>query len=226
MQTVIASNATAAQERIVRALEEDIIFARLLPRERLVEDALITRFGAKRHVVRRALAELERMGVVVKEQNKGALVRDYTQAEIEEIYDMRELLQDRAARLMPLPAPAGLVAALRDINARLGEALACSDLRAMYHLNNEFHDTLFSACGNRYLAQTIRYFDWQAHPIRSYRIANPDMFSQALTEHAEMIDAMEQGERERLARLCVDHIAPSKLAYISARRLTEPATSG
>ena len=65
-------------------LEEDIIFGRLQPRERLVEDVLIKRFGGKRHVVRQALAELERMGIVVREQNKGAVVRLFQTGRIQQ----------------------------------------------------------------------------------------------------------------------------------------------
>ena len=34
------------------ALEFDILFGRLKPRERLIEDVLMQRFGAKRHAVR------------------------------------------------------------------------------------------------------------------------------------------------------------------------------
>ncbi len=204
---------------IVTALEEDIIFGRLFPRERLVEDALMERFDAKRHLVRQALGELERMGIIVKKQNRGAFIRDYSRGEVEEIYEMRELLQARAARRMPLPAPAHVVENLHGINQRLSEALQSADLRAMYHLNNEFHDTLFGHCQNRYLAEAIRYFAWQAHPIRSFRIANPSMFARALEEHEQMIDAMRKGDRDQLERLCVEHIQPSKQAYLTTRPL-------
>ena len=60
---------------IVRTLEADIIFGRLKPRERLVEDTLMERLGVTRHLVRQALAELERLGIVVRARNKGCAVR-------------------------------------------------------------------------------------------------------------------------------------------------------
>jgi len=63
---------------VLQVLEEDIIFGRLAPRERLVEDQLMQRFGAKRHVVRQAIAGLERMQIVSRELNKGARVRDFS----------------------------------------------------------------------------------------------------------------------------------------------------
>ncbi len=212
---------TTALADIVTTLEEDIIFGRLFPRERLVEDALMARFGAKRHLVRQALGELERMGIIVKKQNKGALIRDYSRAEVEEIYEMRELLHARAVQRMPLPAPPALIASLEEINRRLATSLRAGDLRSMYHLNNEFHDTLFGHCQNRYLAESIRHFAWQAHPIRSFRIANPELFAHALEEHDQMIAAMREGDRERLEQLCVDHIQPSKQAYLTTRPLAD-----
>lgn len=63
---------------IVAALEEDIIFGRLAPGQRLVEDGLMTRFGATRHAIRQALGELDRMGIVVRGRNVGAAVRSYS----------------------------------------------------------------------------------------------------------------------------------------------------
>ena len=46
----------------IAAIEEDIVLAKLHPRQRITEDELLARFGLKRHVVREVLATLERMG--------------------------------------------------------------------------------------------------------------------------------------------------------------------
>lgn len=206
---------------IVRLLEEDIIFGRLQPRERLVEDVLIKRFGGKRHVVRQVLAELERMGIVVREQNKGAVVRLFSLREVEEIFEMRELLQERAAQRIALPGDPALLRRLKQIHAEHSLAVDARDLRTVYRLNNDFHDTLFGACGNHHLSEAITHYAWQAHAIRSYRIADAVLLSQAREEHAEMIEALERGDRQRLVRLCIDHIKPSKEAYLASRGAIE-----
>lgn len=200
----------------VAALEEDIIFGRLKPRERLVEDVLMQRLDAKRHVVRRALAELERLGIVVKERNKGCAVRDFAPEEVEHIYEVRELLQRHAAQRMPLPAPPELVAELRAIHESHAAAAEAGDLRAVYRLNNAFHDTFFRACGNPHLAATIAHYAWLAHAIRSYRIADPVLLAQARDEHAQLVQALADGDRAALVRLAGDHIKPAKEAYLKA----------
>lgn len=203
-------------DRVVAALEDDIIFGRLRPRERLVEDTLMERCGAKRHVVRQALDRLTAMGIVVRERNKGCAVRDFLPSEVEEIYEIRGLLQEHAARRIPLPASEALVERLSDLHERHCAAVAGGDLRAVRMLNNEFHDTLFGACGNHHLVEAIAHYSWLAHAIRSYRIGDPVLLAQAQAEHAEMIAALRTGDRNRLVRLCVDHILPSKLAYLRA----------
>src|SRR5688572_18239602 len=82
---------------IARALEEDIIFGRLAPGTRLTEDALLSRFAVTRHFARQALVQLEAMGIVSRERNKGATVRSLSPREVREIYEVRELLQRQAA---------------------------------------------------------------------------------------------------------------------------------
>lgn len=204
--------------QVVEALEEDIIFGRLRPRERLVEDALMERFGAKRHVVRQALTELERMQIVTRERHKGSAVRDFPLADIEAIYEIREVLQRHAAERIPLPAPRALTARLAAIHEDHSRAVAADDLRAVYRLNNAFHDTLFGACDNAYLVEAIARYAWLAHAIRSYRMADKALLAQARDEHGLMVEALRGGDRAALVRLCVAHIMPSKNAYLALER--------
>lgn len=203
---------------LAEALEEEIIFGRLVPRERLVEDVLMARFGVKRHVVREALAGLEKLGLVERAPNRGASVRAFSPREVQQIFEMRELLQGHAAASIPLPADPALVEVLEALHARHGQAVERGDLRTVYHLNNEFHDRLFAACGNPYLADTIKHFAWLAHAIRSYRIADPALLAQARHEHGQMIEALRGGDRAALVRLCVDHIKPSRDAYLRSQQ--------
>ncbi len=84
-------------QKLVGQLEEDIVLGYLNPRERLIEDVLIERFGAKRHAVREALARLERLGLVERQPNRGAIVRALSPADVKDIYGVREILELAAA---------------------------------------------------------------------------------------------------------------------------------
>jgi DNA-binding GntR family transcriptional regulator len=206
---------------VVRALEFDILFGRLRPRERLVEDALMARFGAKRHVIRRALDELARIGVVVRARNRGAAVRDFSAQEVEEVYELRELLQRHAAERMPLPGDPDHVAALKEIQARHDAAATAGDLRTVDQVNDAFHAVFFSVCGNRQLADAIAHYMQLTRAMRVYPLAHPVSLAKLRDEHWEMIRALEAGDRAALVRLVVQHLQPSKAAYLSMRRVID-----
>src|ERR1700760_1664269 len=101
---------------VVAALEEDILFGRIGPGARLIEDEIIERFHTKRHFVREAFRELEKLGVVSRSPNKGASVRSFTREEMEEIYAVRIILAREAAVLIRFPVDPALIAKLEQIH--------------------------------------------------------------------------------------------------------------
>jgi DNA-binding GntR family transcriptional regulator len=153
--------------RIVRALEEDIIFGRLAPGTRLTEDSLLSRFPVTRHFVRQALVQLEQMGIVVRERNKGATVRSLSVDEVQQIYAVRELVQRQAALMIPLPVPDDLTEALLRIHEEHGRHVEAGYLRGVHESNDRFHLRLFGACGNKYLVQTIELYMRLSLPVRA-----------------------------------------------------------
>ena len=202
-----------AVQTLVARISEDILFGRRLPRERLVEDDLIAETGATRHAVRAALQVLARDGLVVHLPNRGAQVRSFSPAEVEEITEVRELLHAEAARRIPLPPPPGLLDALVEIEARHAAAVERVDLSAIHAENDRFHDTLFAACGNRHLAATIRDHARLSLAFRCHAMADPALARRARDEHRAMLQAIRAGERAELVRLCVGHTSFAKRAY-------------
>jgi DNA-binding GntR family transcriptional regulator len=204
-------------DAIVQSLEFDILFGVLRPRERLIEDQLIERFAAKRHVVRQALSELERMGIVIRAPNRGASVRDFTVEEVEEIAEVRETLHRRAVQRMQLPGDTNLLSTLKRIQHRHDAAVASRDPRAIDAANEAFHETFFAACGNRMLASAIRHYSYLSRATRLYPMLDAEMLEMLRCEHWAMIDALTAGNRRQLAKLVVEHIQHSKRMYIKVR---------
>ena len=200
---------------VITAIEDDIIFGVLAPGTRLTEDGLMARFGVTRHFIRQALLELERTGIVVRERNIGATVRRYAAEEVREIYQVREFLQRQAALMVPFPAPAGLADQLETLNARYRDSQRAGDLRAVHVANDLFHLTLFGACGNRHLVHSIRDYMNLSLPMRAKSLAEPDAFRISERQHCIMIELLGETDRWALAQLCVDHVQPSKQAYLA-----------
>ncbi len=212
-----AEPAEPAVQDLVRALEFDILFGNLKPRERLVEDVLMQRFSAKRYTVRQALVDLERMGIVTRTPNRGASVRDFADVEVEEIAEVRATLHRRAAQRMKLPADAALIAQLETLQRRHDKAVAGRDPRAIDAANEAFHNALFGACGNQHLAQAITHYFCLSRATRLYPLVDRVLLQRLRSEHWAMIEALKVGDRKTLARLVVDHIQHSKKIYLQVR---------
>ena len=201
---------------VVRALEEQIVLGWLMPRERLLEDRLTAEFSCKKHVVREAIAELERMGLVERVPNKGAAVRLLGPEEVRQVYSVREALETLAAEQIPLPAPPPLLEALSRVQQSHADAIEANDHRAAFRANMAFHDALFGACGNPYLADVIRAAAQKVHGARFFTAASRPHLTRARDEHWAMVAALRTGDRDGLVRLCRNHLGPSRDTYLAA----------
>jgi DNA-binding GntR family transcriptional regulator len=200
---------------VAKVLGEDIIFGRLAPGTRLVEDHLIARFGATRHYIRQALYELERTGIVVREKNKGVAVRSLTPTEVLQIYEVRELLQRQAALRIALPAPAAAIAELERLHDEYARHLRNRHFRGVHEANDRFHLTLFACCGNAYLVDSIKHYMWLSLPVRAKKTADLDHATASERDHFHMIQLLKGTDSWALAQLCVDHLLPAKEGYLS-----------
>ena len=202
------------QAEVIRRLEEDIIFGRFAPGSRLVEDTLMTRYGASRHFVRQALFQLERQGIVLREKNIGATVRFYSAEEVRQIYEVREMLTRQAALMIALPAPAHLIAELSGLQRQYCERADAKDLRGIHEANDAFHMALFSACGNPYLVRSLQDYMNITLPMRAKNLADKEGLAQSRRQHELMIELLKGRDSWAFAQLCVDHMQYSKSDYL------------
>jgi DNA-binding GntR family transcriptional regulator len=203
------------QAEVIRRLEEDIIFGRFAPGLRLIEDTLMSRYGASRHFVRQALFQLERQGIVLREKNIGATVRFYSPQEVLQIYEVREMLTRQAALMIPLPAPSALTERLTELQRQYCAKADAQDLRGIHEANDAFHLALFSACGNPYLVRSLQDYMNLTLPMRAKNLADRQGLAQSRRQHDLMIELLKGRDSWALAQLCVDHMQFSKSDYLA-----------
>jgi DNA-binding GntR family transcriptional regulator len=197
-------------------LEEDIVLGRLHPRERLIENDLAARFQTNRAVIRAALHELDRKGIIQRIPNRGAVVHDLSPEQVEQIYSVREELETLAARIIRLPVSADDIAKLEALQQQHATAVAARDLRSVFRSNLEFHRAMFSLCGNPYLIEMIEQLAEKSYAIRSYSSTVPEYLDLVRDQHLAMLDALRHGRRDELVDLLRRHLKPSRRAYIEA----------
>ena len=209
-----ARDADHAVHQMIQVLEEEIVLGVLHPRERLVEDELMARFSTKRHVVRQALADMEKQGLVQRKKNSGAQVRALSPREVVEIYALREILETSSVRLIALPVPPTQLAPLAAIQKLHTAAVRANDPRAVFRANLAFHATLHGLSGNDTLIEAIAEYARRTYPVRLSTLVSPAYLRQARQDHEEIIKALRVGDRDRLVGLCASHLRPSRDTYL------------
>jgi DNA-binding GntR family transcriptional regulator len=205
------------RQSVYDALIDLIVGGELPPGQHMVETDLARQLGVSRQPIREALHRMEAEGWVDLRPSQGAFVHVPTDAEVDELLDVRALLEAETARLAaagggPDPqARAAQLARLREI-CREGEAAAeADDFGAAVAANNAFHAEIAVIGGNGTLAELAdivgRRVQWY------YRMVAPARGHGSWTEHAELIDAIEAGDPEKAQALARKHTERTRQAY-------------
>lgn len=205
-------------------LESQILTGGRLPGERLVEDQLIAESGAKRYAVRQALQILQKQGLVDRRPNAGAFVRFYTAQEVQDLFDLRELLETACAGTISTPVPPEGLRELRVAQQRHDDAVASRDLREAVMTNIAFHRQLFSLSPNQALVGAVDHYAGMSYAMRSAGFADKDALQRSQQEHWQMIQALERAEIPQLVQLCRAHLKPSRETYLEFAALRSQAS--
>ncbi|HEY1320422.1 MAG TPA: GntR family transcriptional regulator [Streptosporangiaceae bacterium] len=199
------------RQSVYEALVELVIAGRLGPGQHLVETELARQLGVSRQPVREALHRLEAEGWVDLRPNQGAFVHVPTEREVDELLDVRELLEVEAARLVARSASKEQVGQLREICQRGEDAVKAGDTERFVALNNEFHAALAAVAGNSVLAELGEIVGRRARWY--YRLVAPAREHDSAAEHLDLLDAIETADVERAAEVASKHIERTRTAY-------------
>jgi DNA-binding GntR family transcriptional regulator len=200
-------------DQLTQDLENDVIFGVFPPGARIIEDRVMEIYGAKRHAVRNAFAGLEARGLLVRRPNRGVEVVDFTPDEVDTLYDVRIILETAAAERTDLPCDPQIAARLDDIAKRHETAVNEQDLRAVFWLNQEFHEVQYSCCGNPRLAELISKHARAAQPIRVIKYEDRAHMKQIVSQHYDIIAAMRGTSQDALVAAVRAHLPASAEAY-------------
>ena len=194
-------------------IEQDIMFGVFPPGARLIEDRLMERYGASRHGVRSAFAALEARGLVVHLPNRGVEVVQFTPDEVDALYDVRIVLEVAAAERTRLPAPAPLLAELRQIADAHARAYEAREFRRVFVENMHFHATQYSCCGNPPLIKLIEEYARRVQVIRVIKYDDAAHMQNIIRQHYAIIDAMAGTSVADYVKAVREHLPASAEAF-------------
>jgi DNA-binding GntR family transcriptional regulator len=193
-------------------LREEIIAGVRIPGQRLKQYELAAEFGCSVIPIREALHKLAAEGFVVVDPQKGARVADLNSRMLEEIYEVRMLMEGRAARR----AAERMSQAVAERIATILEKMDQADLTATewLTLNLEFHDALYACADQDYLRKNIATLRRSLEPYLRLDLAKVADYGPGRIEHLRIFEACLRKDGDAAERHTVEHLRRSSEGLI------------
>jgi DNA-binding GntR family transcriptional regulator len=207
---LVIKDSPTIRKRVYEHMREQILSGRIAPKERLVEAKIAQDIGTSRTPVREALHSLEMEGLIESIPRIGYVVKAISDREAVELWEIRCLIEELAARWAMEKAPGKLARELRKNIAKAEEQVTRGNLDVFVDLDGQFHEIIARLSGGRRLlelAQTLR-----RHALR-YRIESiflPDVALRAIEGHKEILRAVEKGDDAGISLALKNHLEQSK----------------
>lgn len=197
-------------EQVYAELKAQMHDFRLVPGDRFSEAELSQRLGVSRTPVREALFRLRNEGLLDVESKSGWFVRPIDFAKLEQLYDLRVLLESASvARLCARAEPAPELDALKE-TWLVPVAERLTDGREVGALDEDFHATLVRAAGNDEIARVHWDVTERIRIIRRLDFTRPNRIEATYAEHAKILRSIIQRKVDQAPLLLKSHIEQSK----------------
>lgn len=196
---------TSLREHVADALRAAIVSGDMTPGEVYSAPTLAERFGVSATPVREAMLDLAKQGLIEVIPNKGFQVTRITDAELDELTEIRLLLEPPAAAKAASRATPADVAELTELAQEVVDRARAGDLIAHIEADRAFHGRLLELSGNQRLVQIV--YDLRDR-TRLYGLAHLTErgVSTTFDEHLTMCEYLAAGNAEALADLVRTHI--------------------
>jgi len=203
------------REQVVSALRPEIVAGRAGAETIYTVPGVAGRLGVSTTPVREALLELTRAGLLEPLRNRGFRVVDHTLADLDNLFELRVLLEVEAADRVAAQAPAKLTA-LHPLADAVRVAVAAGDVESYLETDRAFHTAFVELAGNPRLTELVLSL---RDNMRLYGIDTPagvERQQASVEEHFRMLELAAAGDRAAIKPLMRQHIVTWRPVFAAA----------
>jgi len=204
-------NSVPVRERVYERLRGAILAGRLNPEERLTEEHLAEKMGVSRTPIREALHKLESEGLIKALETRGFIVPPDSREDVEELFDLRAVLEGYALRLICQTISGDNFEKLSECVERAERALERKRINDVFKWNTQFHDTLHGMVTESERLHRMMV-EMRQHVLR-YRkdtLQHPDAGERTLDGHRKILLALRLKDPDLCERMMREHIQQAK----------------
>jgi DNA-binding GntR family transcriptional regulator len=193
-------------DRIRNALTDAISSGELAPGTTLDEQQLADRYGASRTPVREALRQLATSGMVEVRPRRGVIVRHVTAEEVMDMFETMAEIEAVCVRLATYRITPLERSRLLRIHEASEAAVAAGDVDAYDALNREFHEAIYRAAHNDFLADQAIAVRTRLNAFRRMQLRQDRRLVTSRAEHDAVMRAIAEGDGDEAARRMRAHM--------------------
>ncbi len=193
-------------QKVYKVLKEAILKGDISKGERLVELQIARQLGTSRTPVREAIHRLAMEGLVELVPNQGAFVAGISLRDVEEVFQIRSVLEGLAVKLFALRWDEGKMMELESKLCEMRKAIGKGDIVSYADSDSKFHRLLWLFSGNnrllKVLDSVVPYID--AYRLRSLHI--PGVMEKSFEDHLNLVDLLKRRDAEGAEILMRKHV--------------------
>lgn len=192
--------------QIAHALRAAIISGEMRPGVVYSAPALAERFGVSATPVREAMIDLVREGLVDVVRNKGFRVTELSDRELDEITEVRALIEIPTVVRVAQSGRAEEIGALRPLAEAIVTAAEKRDVLAYIEADHRFHLAILELSGNAHIVRLVSELRYTSRLYGVPRLAERGELEPSAREHEELLKVMADGDLAGTEALMHHHL--------------------
>jgi DNA-binding GntR family transcriptional regulator len=192
--------------RARRKTEELILKGSLAAGAKITERELAERLGMSRAPIREAIRELVSVGLLEQISARQIVVRQLELSEVKEIFEIREMLEARAASLASANMTTEQYKSLEELHLQMKTTAANNEFSDYFDLNISFHTLIHEIAAAPRLATLIDQVMRESLLFRSRGLVDEANIRSSIEEHEQLLKALRARDRELSGLLMSRHI--------------------
>lgn len=201
-------------DTICEALRQDILSGKLKPGQRLMEIQYAEQLGVSRTPLREAMRKLELEGLVTIVPRRGAHVTVISRKDVEEVLEVRTVLDGLAAALALQHVTQMDMEAMEELLYQFEKSVAVHDLEAQIKTDEAFHEYIYMKSENERLVSMNHSIKDHIYRCRVLYLKDLSDTAQVVQEHRALLRAFQEKDVRKVRVLSEEHVKNQKLSML------------
>lgn len=198
---------------VFNTLRDAILRGDLKPGERLMEIHLAEKLGVSRTPIREAIGMLEREGLAVTFPRRGAQVAKMTEKDLDDVLEIREVLDTLAASLACKNMNENDISKLEKAYREFEKATKGDDVREVVKRDEDFHNVIYDSSNNPRLSAILVNLKEQMYRFRFEYVKDKSIYPTLIHEHKDILDALKEKDEDKVVTCTKTHLV-NQMEYV------------